>query len=345
VTRLDRIGLPVWQAVRPMSQALSVHQGKGATPQDAQVGALLEAVERHAAESFACEGPICGFEQLALEKRAPFLADFAADRERAPAGDEEVAWVESKSLSGDAPLYLPFDLVSLDFTRNVPSLFDRASNGVAIGATREEAIVVALHELIERDSVTVWKAQDLFGIMESTVEPKSVPFDWFHFWRGKIEAAGARMRCYAIPSLTGSPVFACEINDLSKDGNAYRAVQGRGCHFSPEVALFKAVAEAIQGRATYIAGARDDLLPSDYVAPETAITIAFGFPLPPSMEGLDLSSVAPGPSSSVALAAALERVGYGRIGIVELASPAGLHVVRAFVCGLASLTRRRRPPT
>ena len=52
VTRLDRLGLPVWQAVRPMSRAVSVHQGKGATDADAKVGALLEGVESHAAETF-----------------------------------------------------------------------------------------------------------------------------------------------------------------------------------------------------------------------------------------------------------------------------------------------------
>src|SRR5215207_7185666 len=62
VTRLDRLGLPVWQAIRPMSRALSVHQGKGATDTDAQIGALLEAVESDSAERFDSEGPICRFD-------------------------------------------------------------------------------------------------------------------------------------------------------------------------------------------------------------------------------------------------------------------------------------------
>ena len=326
-----------------MSRALSVHQGKGATRDDAQIGALLEAVESHAAESFVFEGVTCSFEQLASRERAPSLADFAADRERPPGQSEEYDWVESESLADDTSVFLPFDLVSLDLSRNVPSAFDRASNGVATGATRDEAIATALHELIERDSVTEWGSQDIIDIMECTLDPRTIPFDWFHYWRDRIEAAGARIRCYSVPSLTGSPVFACEINDLEKAGKAYRALQGRGCHPLPEIALFKAVAEAIQGRATYIAGARDDLMPSDYLAPEAAITIAFGFPLPPSMDGVDFTSVAPGPAGPAAIAQALEQAGYGRIAIVDLAKPDRLHVVRAFVCGLASLTRRRRP--
>jgi Cytidylate kinase/YcaO cyclodehydratase, ATP-ad Mg2+-binding len=50
VTALDRIGIPVWQAVRPASRNLSVSQGKGATPEAARVSAAMEAVELWHAE-------------------------------------------------------------------------------------------------------------------------------------------------------------------------------------------------------------------------------------------------------------------------------------------------------
>ena len=45
LTFLDVLNLPVCQAVRPWSRALSVHQGKGLTRRDACLGALMEAVE------------------------------------------------------------------------------------------------------------------------------------------------------------------------------------------------------------------------------------------------------------------------------------------------------------
>jgi ribosomal protein S12 methylthiotransferase accessory factor len=328
-----------------MSRALSVHQGKGASDADAKVGALLEAVESHAAEMFEAEGPVCPFVALPKGARALTIADFAADRERPPAADELRRWVEAEDLLGGGSLYLPLDFVSLDFTRGVPSLFDRASNGVATAASREEAVATALHEYIERDAVTEWQAKGLLACMETTLDPDTVHFPWFRLWHERIAAAGATMRCYHVPSVTGTPVFACEINDTGKDGTPYRAIQGRGCHPLPEIALFKAVAEALQGRATYIAGARDDLLPSDYAPPASpAITIAFGMPLPPSMDGLEFARVEPGSLGVDALALALEQAGYGRIAVVELARPQGLCVVRAFVCGLGSLLRRRRPP-
>lgn len=325
-----------------MSRALSVHQGKGATEADARIGALLEAVESDAAERFAAETVTCRFDALPGSRRAPSLGDFALDRADPPAPEIAHDWVEAGTLGDGDRLFLPFDLVSLDFTRAVPSRFDRGSNGLGSAATRDEAIAVAIHELIERDAVTEWRAGDLLDVMETSLDLDTVPFGWFAALRDRIAGAGASLLAFAVPSVTGTPVFACELNDGGKSGRPYRAVQGRGAHPLPEVALFKAVAEAVQGRATFIAGARDDVLPSVYAASERGITIAFGLPLPPGMDGVDFSAVSSGPAALDALAQALAAAGHDRIAVVDLAAPDGLSVVRAFVPGLGSLTRRRR---
>ena len=211
-------------------------------------------------------------------------------------------------------LHLPFDLVSLDLTRAVPSPFDRSSNGVATGASRDDAILAALHEYIERDAVAHWQEEPLLARMACTLDPDSVPFAWLGLWRDRIAAAGAALRFYRVPTLTGSPLFACEINDLDKEAHYYRAGQGRGCHPVPEIALFKALAEALQARLTVIAGGRDDLFPADYAPPaDGAVRVAFGLPLPPSMEGLAWDEVAAGPDTPAALAEALARAGYPQV--------------------------------
>ena len=343
VTRLDRLGLPVWQAVRPMSRALSVHQGKGATDADAQVGALLEAVESHVAETFEAEGPHCRFAALPERNRPPSLADFAADRRRPPSAEDEYRWVAAADLLTGAPVYVPFDFVSLDLTRAVPSPFDRASNGVATGASRDEAAAVALQEFIERDAVTEWQAGDTLSRMRATVEIETVPFAWLGAWRDRLREAEISVRFYRVPSVSGTPVFACELNDLSKHGDPFRAIQGRGCHGVPEIALFKSLAEAIQVRATFIAGARDDLVPARYArGGAIGMRVTFAPPRPPSLRGVAWHEIAPGPSGPLAIGEALARAGYGRIPIVDLARPNGLAVVRAFVCGLGSIRRRRR---
>jgi ribosomal protein S12 methylthiotransferase accessory factor len=341
VTHLDRIGLPVWQAIRPMSRALSVHQGKGASDADARLGALLEAFESHSAESYPDAGPLLSFDRIPVPQRPPDLADFAVDRAAPPAIDAPCRWVEAEDLLTGGTICIPWDCVSLDLTRNVPSAFDRASNGIAAGATREEAISVALHEFIERDAVTEWKAGGLLACMERSLDTDQLSFPWLGRLRERIEGAGASLQLYSVPSLTGTPVIACEISDLGKDGAPYRSIQGRGCHPIPELALFKAISEAVQGRATYIAGAREDLPPSDYQRPQS-ISVAFGLPLPPGMEAFDFEQIEEGPVGIAALADALARAGYPRIAIVDLAQTSGISVVRVFACGLGGIKRRRR---
>ncbi len=344
VTRLDEIGLPVWQAVRPWSRALSVHQGKGAIDSDAKIGALLEAIESDAAERFEREDVYCSFEQLPEMYRAEQMSDFACHRNQVPPPDEPVAWVQAERLLDGKPLPLPMPLVSLDFTRWSGSRFDRASNGLASGANRSEALAASLHELIERDAVVEWQALDLADRIGFAVNPATIPCDWHGEIAERLSSIGAVLRCYRVPSLTGTPTFACEINDRAKQAAPYRSTNGRGAHPLPEIALFRAVAEAVQARATFIAGARDDLYPWRYAARETAVTVAFALPPPPGDAVIDFGSIEPGPETVEMLAGALEEVGYSQAAAVTIAEPEGLCVVRSFVCGLGSVTRRRRAP-
>jgi len=52
ITNLDRIGIPVFSSIRPMADrgAISVYNGKGATPTEAKVSAMMEGLERYSAE-------------------------------------------------------------------------------------------------------------------------------------------------------------------------------------------------------------------------------------------------------------------------------------------------------
>jgi ribosomal protein S12 methylthiotransferase accessory factor len=345
ITLLDTIGLPVWQAIRPASRALSVHQGKGWTAEEAKVGALLEAVESHWAEDFAAPVRRCRWRDLQAKARPPSLADLAANRERPPEADALYDWVEAERLDGQGAMFLPFDLVSLDFTCRVPSPFDRASNGVATGVSRAEAVLASLHELVERDALAEWGAMDLHERMECMLDPASVGQAWFHHLRDAVERAGARLRCYTVPSLIGTPVFACEVSDLGKAARPFRATSGHAAHPSKKVALFKAVTEAIQSRAAFIAGARDDLYPWRYCDPRDSIEVAFGLPLPPGADAADFKDVPDGPATLDGLLEALARAGFPDAAAVTLAEPEGLCVVRSFVCGLGSPTRLRRRET
>ena len=60
----------------------------------------------------------------------------------------------------------------------------------------------------------------------------------------------------------GVPAFFCLIADR-RDPRAHHGI-GAGAHLAPEIALLRALTEAVQVRTTYISGARDDLLPEEY---------------------------------------------------------------------------------
>jgi len=52
ITRLDKIGIPVFVTVRPFGKILSVNSGKGATPLEAKISAIMESIEFHCAENY-----------------------------------------------------------------------------------------------------------------------------------------------------------------------------------------------------------------------------------------------------------------------------------------------------
>ena len=113
-------------------------------------------------------------------------------------------------------------------------------------------------------------------------------------------------------------------------------------HPDPEVALFRAVAETIQGRAAFIAGSRDDLLPSHYAEAVRHLKVAFAMPLPDGMDGVDFRSVAPASVGAAEMEQAIKAAGLGPVIVFDLGVVGPFHVVRAIACGLGARKRRRR---
>jgi len=335
ITGLDTIGLPVWQAVRPAGKALSVHQGKGATPTAAKIGALCEAIESHCAENAPPDGPRCRFDELPQWERAMDPADYGRRREPCPIS-ETVRWSLAEELIGGGVFYLPHDLVSLDFTEPRRSPFDRSSAGLGLASDPDAARAVSLLEVIERDCVGEWQRRKMADRIGSAIDLATIPYSWFGHWRERLAAQCIDLAVFTPPAAIRVPVAICWIGEAF--GPARRSFSGSACDPDPERALYKALAEALQSRLTFIAGVRDDILPSHYSQRTT--------PLPQAL------AAAGGPWAGEpldqgwrSLAAALSAQGYERIAVKRLDQ--GLHgiaVTKAFVPGLGSLKRTRRAP-
>lgn len=336
ITGLDRLGMPVWQAVRPAGRSLSVHQGKGASDAAARVGALCEAVEAHCAEAVAPDGPLRRFAELPPRERAPAPDDYARDRDRPPETNEPISWCRATDLAGGGPLWLPHDLISLDYTRGLPTRFERASSGLGAGPTETDALLTSLFEAIERDAVGEWRRLDRPERLATSIAPETIPFDWFQAWRDRLASLDIELRVFRAAAVVDVPVFVCVIGGDEAFGPAYRRFFGSSARCDPEWALFKALAEAIQSRLTLIAGIRDDIMPSSYgrslARPTRASNAARAWQ--------PAESRACSPES---LAAELNARGYPQIAVRRLDDGLdGMAVTKAFVPGLGSFTRTRR---
>src|SRR5208282_3179889 len=86
----------------------------------------------------------------------------------------------------------------------------------------------------------------------------------------KYETADIAVRVWNLTSDIGIAAFLCHVAEKSATYPGLRRFAGAGCHPDRTIALARALTEAAQIRLTYIAGIRDDLLPSEYEELPTA---------------------------------------------------------------------------
>jgi YcaO-like protein with predicted kinase domain len=346
LTGLDRIGIPVVAAVRPNSRSVAQHQGKGMTLAAAKASAVMEAAETYHAESIVLPLRLASFDELgsaaaAAPTRLPLAPGGAALGPAVTA--ERVLWVAAQELMAAATLWVPFELVSADFTQPAPpsgAIFQATTNGLAAGNTWLEAVLHAIYEVVERDAVAIWRAtptalQDARAVDLDTVDAISCKRLLALFDR-----AGMYLRIWDVSSDIQLPVFVCMVYS-GDDTDGVEPQLGSGCHASREIALSRALTEAAQARAAVISGARDDFAPAGYESASRARQwrIAAHWLRSPSRHNFgavpDRASTDDLAKDLETVLAALEVVGIRQAAWVDLSQPAlGIPVVRVIVPGL-----------
>jgi ribosomal protein S12 methylthiotransferase accessory factor len=141
--------------------------GAGDTEAVAIASAIGEAIERHCACFFDRDDMVVGtFAELDGEAVAPDrLRLFSREqterfgRQGPPYFDERsrIAWVRAWSLTEQRPRLVPASLVYLNYRPGPDdtSMGCHGSTGLAAGATREQAILSGLLEVVERDAFTL----------------------------------------------------------------------------------------------------------------------------------------------------------------------------------------------
>jgi len=287
ITGLDRIGIPVYSSVVPKSRdVLSVYNGKGARPVDAQVGALMEAIERQTA--IRTRLPCIEGSFLELSRQRNILNPNRVNQKLAEDySDRRIySWVEGLDIISGEACWVPAKLAGYLWDDvPYPSCFERNdTNGLASGNCREEAICHALCELAERDAWTMAElgAHQLPRQRRSLafgIDSKDGPDDLEMFpcvalesddLLNKFHRAGLFPVVRDITSSLGVPTIFASVTDEDRP-EFPMAHGGLGAHPDIRVALRRALTELAQSRCVDIQGVREDLVPPSAILDSFAL--------------------------------------------------------------------------
>ncbi|KLK88471.1 methanogenesis marker protein 1 [Methanoculleus sediminis] len=253
VTPLDRIGIPVFAAVRPGAArgAARVHAGKGKEPVHARVSAMMEALERYCAEYRGDRMEYATYEELG-PGRAVHPEDLLLPRKLEQG--EKVHWTPAWDILNDEEICVPSNAVfhPYDSLGMAVPLFRSDTNGLASGNVIEEAILHALLEVIERDALSIAEQKRDLGrrlIIEKECAAREV--------LDRFEENGIDIHLWLLDGKTGIPTVAAAADDtVTKD--PAMLVMGSGTHLSPEIAALRALTEVAQSRGSYLQGGAND---------------------------------------------------------------------------------------
>lgn len=267
-TGLDRIGIPVWCAYVPNAKAIVIAQGKGLDDAAARISAVMEAVERVVATEPACKTQQTSAKALALAGHRLDCLDCLIARHKQPLSpDEKITWAEGFHLLDADRVWLPFDALDFDRTCLSPR-FWQSSDGLASGNTPEEAVLHGLLERIERDALALWTVTGSRSRFGRRINPDHAS-PALQAVLTLIERAALQIALFDLTTDLQIPVVAALL--APKDSGAgLRHVDitlGAGAALTASGAVLRAVLEAVQSRMTFIAGARDDLVPSVFQRP------------------------------------------------------------------------------
>lgn len=339
---LDPGRAPVFCAVTPTARDLTTHLGKGLTPSDAKASAVMEAIERLTAEQPA--GPTLCMDAAGMERAGhdTVPADlFDLPLSTSWSADAPFSWVEGHCIFANRSVWLPADLVLNPPREGIIEQVD--TNGLASGNTRLEAILHALCEVIERDAISQVLFAELYGEPETgpdlaRVDLTTLPEATCRLVEGIVQQ-GREVLIDVLTLDIAVPVLRATIVDPAyptPGGPGLRMFAGYGCDPNAEIALGRAVSEAIQAMLAVVQGARDSF--NEEEIPQRAKARAATSPpapcIPfkalPSFESMDLRADLDHVKNALAAA------GFTRGIVVDLTRPdLGIPVLRVRVPGLA----------
>ncbi|MES2274316.1 MAG: YcaO-like family protein [Chlamydiota bacterium] len=346
ITGLDRMGIPVTLAIRPRSKTLATSSGKGLSLVIAQVSGFMEALELYCAEEIILPFRTLSYHQL-IQESATIPVDQLPFRKNSlfnPAWPEK--WTMGWDLLQQREVAAPLLAVELNYCTESAHRhswkehlsFEESSNGLASGNHFLEALTSAIYEIIERDAIACHQfAADTLPYSIPRIRLETIPYKSVSQLIGQMETMGFHSFLYDCTVDTKVPVFMASIYDkvIYKIGLG----TGYGAHLDPEVAMLRALTEAIQGRLVTIAGSRDDMfsihLPCDQFDTQSLLKSLESVLATVDVSAVHSESTATLEGDTHILIDKLKKVGIDQILVFDLSHPEfDLSVVRVLIPGL-----------
>src|SRR5262249_23147318 len=147
--------------------------------------------------------------EMARRHRLPDL--WALPRPHGSRFDEDapILWIEGHDILGGETVWVPFELVHMDFRVPAPpgsGSFLLSSNGLASGNVIEEALVHAVDELIERDASALFDL-DLRLLERRRIDLDSIDDPFCRSMINRLLAADLAVAIWDMTSDIGVPAF------------------------------------------------------------------------------------------------------------------------------------------
>ncbi|MBO6274002.1 MAG: YcaO-related McrA-glycine thioamidation protein [Methanobrevibacter sp.] len=267
ITHLDRIGLPVFSAIRPTSQdgAISIYGGKGISSEHAKASAMMEGFERYSAEK-QCENLVTGtVSEISSKGNTIDVESLNLPKDFKKENIElfNLEWNICHDLISGDDYYVPSNAIYHPYVledNSCQSLFKSNTNGLASGNSLEEAILHGMFEVIERDA---WSIFELTHKNYKQIDLDSIESETVNDAISKFSENDIKIKLMDFTADVNIPTIAASADDtLLKDAGLLTL--GIGTHLDPEVAVLRALTEVAQSRATQIHGAREDTVRADF---------------------------------------------------------------------------------
>lgn len=267
ITDLDRIGLPVFTAIRPTAEdgAISIYGGKGITKDHAKASAMMEGFERYSAEKQEDDETIIStVDEISTkgEYIDPKTLNLPQKYEKEDISQIPLEWNLATDIISNKDYYVTSNAVFHPYTHdnNIQSFFKSNTNGLASGNILEEAILHGMFEVIERDA---WSIFELTHKNYSQINLDTIESELINNTIEKFESNGIKIKLMDFTADIKVPTIAASADDtVTKDAGLLTL--GMGTHLDPEIAVLRALTEVAQSRATQINGAREDTVRADF---------------------------------------------------------------------------------